>query len=462
MEIPYTVKSRPDTGLYNAKMGIWLFLASEVMLFGGLFSSYIFLRLKANADPQYFWPENALSVMPGFINTIVLILSSVTVLMAWASIKMRKWKQFQIYMGITLLCSLLFMCIKSYEYNGKFKHYGFLMNDGSRVEAHIHGRDTSYSHIKSITLDPKTVDLQFLSALTQSGEHKDDHASKSEHADTHGNETGGAKEKATNNAPIKFTLTTGGEAFSLNKKWLKENADLGEITIVPTTDIGIKLPTKEVKLGKKESITLQDGTSIKATRVGDFFDLAVDKIDMRTLVVRAIEDAPKGKRDEAVYQAIDNSLAAEILSHDPANVMEEYRENREKEIKVLKEKHPELDPLTQHEALRLAFMMKPEKKERGHGKKEYPHAVLSADDVKFFSNLTPKYNTYYAIYFTMTALHGLHVIGGALVLGYFLFKGKKLYDRDPEHLANRVEVGGLFWHFVDLVWIFLFPIMYLL
>ena len=45
MEIPYTVEERPDTGLYNAKLGIWLFLASEVMLFGGLFSAYIFFRL---------------------------------------------------------------------------------------------------------------------------------------------------------------------------------------------------------------------------------------------------------------------------------------------------------------------------------------------------------------------------------------------------------------------------------
>ena len=52
MEIPYTVTARPDTGLWNAKIGVWLFLASEVMLFGGLFSSYIFLRLGAD----YFWP----------------------------------------------------------------------------------------------------------------------------------------------------------------------------------------------------------------------------------------------------------------------------------------------------------------------------------------------------------------------------------------------------------------------
>ena len=78
------------------------------------------------------------------------------------------------------------------------------------------------------------------------------------------------------------------------------------------------------------------------------------------------------------------------------------------------------------------------------------------------SMFTPKWNTYYAIYFTLTGLHGLHVIGGAIVLGYFLFFSKELYRRNPEWLANRVEIGGLFWHFVDLVWIFLFPILYLM
>ena len=50
MKIPYNEELRPDTGLYNAKLGIWLFLASEVMLFGGLFSAYIMLRL---SDPNW-------------------------------------------------------------------------------------------------------------------------------------------------------------------------------------------------------------------------------------------------------------------------------------------------------------------------------------------------------------------------------------------------------------------------
>ena len=73
MEIPYTVAERPDTGLYNGKLGIWLFLASEVMLFGGLFSSYILLR---TGDPDWFKPE--LSVPMATMNTMVLITSSVT------------------------------------------------------------------------------------------------------------------------------------------------------------------------------------------------------------------------------------------------------------------------------------------------------------------------------------------------------------------------------------------------
>src|SRR5262249_30796606 len=54
MEIPYTVEARPDTGLTNGKLGIWLFLASEVMLFGALFASYVMLRV-GNAH----WPPGA-------------------------------------------------------------------------------------------------------------------------------------------------------------------------------------------------------------------------------------------------------------------------------------------------------------------------------------------------------------------------------------------------------------------
>ena len=65
-------------------------------------------------------------------------------------------------------------------------------------------------------------------------------------------------------------------------------------------------------------------------------------------------------------------------------------------------------------------------------------------------------------YFTITGLHGAHVLAGVLVMAYFFFFGHKIYRQNPEHQANRIEVVGLFWHFVDLVWIFVFPIFYLL
>ena len=77
-------------------------------------------------------------------------------------------------------------------------------------------------------------------------------------------------------------------------------------------------------------------------------------------------------------------------------------------------------------------------------------------------NYGPWHHTYLAIYFTLTGLHALHVIGGAIVIGFLWGPGSKLWGRDPERFTNRVEISGLFWHFVDLVWIFLFPVLYLL
>jgi cytochrome c oxidase subunit 3 len=119
MQIPYTVDTRPDTGLYNAKLGIWLFLASEVMLFGALFSSYILLRTGAPV-----WPhgrEMGLSVPLATLNTMVLIGSSVTMVMSWASLKLKDFGKFRLWMGLTILCAVGFMVIKGIEYHHKFE-----------------------------------------------------------------------------------------------------------------------------------------------------------------------------------------------------------------------------------------------------------------------------------------------------------------------------------------------------
>ena len=76
-------------------------------------------------------------------------------------------------------------------------------------------------------------------------------------------------------------------------------------------------------------------------------------------------------------------------------------------------------------------------------------------------NYGPRHNTFTAIYFTLTGLHALHILGGMLVIAYLWGPGSSMWKTDPERFTNRVEVSGLFWHFVDLVWIFLFPVLYL-
>jgi len=116
MNIPYTVEARPDTGLPNGKLGIWLFLASEVMLFGALFSTYILLRVGAVE-----WPRGELSVPLGTVNTIILISSSVTMVMAWASLKLNNWGRHRLFLALTFLLALVFLVNKYFEYA---EHFG--------------------------------------------------------------------------------------------------------------------------------------------------------------------------------------------------------------------------------------------------------------------------------------------------------------------------------------------------
>src|SRR5476649_2266045 len=132
MEIPYTIQPRPDTGLYNAKVGIWLFLASEVMLFGGLFSAYVLLRVGADR-----WPHGWLDVRFGTLNTIILALSAITTLLAWAACKVGQFGKFKFFHACTLLLALSFLSVKMYEYHDKWIHYEIKLNDGTFADGHF-------------------------------------------------------------------------------------------------------------------------------------------------------------------------------------------------------------------------------------------------------------------------------------------------------------------------------------
>jgi cytochrome c oxidase subunit III len=88
------------------------------------------------------------------------------------------------------------------------------------------------------------------------------------------------------------------------------------------------------------------------------------------------------------------------------------------------------------------------------GIKTYEYAA------KFSHDIYPWTDTFFATYFTMTGFHALHVIGGLIPMIWMF--GKSLAKGYPQEMHHRVEVLGLYWHFVDLVWIFLFPTLYLI
>ena len=188
MEIPYEVTPRRDTGLYNAKLGVWLFLASEVMLFGGLFSAYVFLRVgvQDGVDNPWPWGLNVHKdyVWLGFINTLVLIFSSVGVVFAWVALKERKWRRFQAWMYIVVACAAVFMCIKGVEYNSKLnKHHGIKLMDNSVMEGKIKDKtdqirfdatEVSFSLQGGIPIFLESIDGEFPTLKLEVGEGEDE------------------------------------------------------------------------------------------------------------------------------------------------------------------------------------------------------------------------------------------------------------------------------------------------
>ncbi|HEY3347961.1 MAG TPA: cytochrome c oxidase subunit 3 family protein [Nitrospirota bacterium] len=77
----------------------------------------------------------------------------------------------------------------------------------------------------------------------------------------------------------------------------------------------------------------------------------------------------------------------------------------------------------------------------------------------FAQGLLPSTNIFFSLYFSMTGLHGLHVIGGICALSVVLFWAERGDFARGYH--TPVEIVGIYWHFVDLIWIYLFPLLYL-
>lgn len=113
------------TGISHAKLGTWAFLASEIMLFGGLISAYVILR----SGSSHFWvPPRAMMGVPlATLNTFILITSSVTMVLALAAIQEGNMDKFKRFMMCTIGGGFGFLLVKAYEYNHKW-HEGITLS----------------------------------------------------------------------------------------------------------------------------------------------------------------------------------------------------------------------------------------------------------------------------------------------------------------------------------------------
>jgi len=110
----------PAVAFESAKLGVWTFLATEVLLFGALFTAYTVFRLKY---PGLFHAEHEkLNRVLGAVNTVVLITSSLTVALGIDAVKKGKTRLLTRYFGATILLAGVFLCVKYVEYAEKFHH----------------------------------------------------------------------------------------------------------------------------------------------------------------------------------------------------------------------------------------------------------------------------------------------------------------------------------------------------
>lgn len=107
----------------SSKLGLWLFLVTEVLLFGGLFVAYILFR--ALYPDMFAEAHHHLDKVMGAVNTVVLICSSLSMAMAVHYVQNNNRKVAIRLLTFTVLCGAAFMVVKFFEYKAKFDHHLF-------------------------------------------------------------------------------------------------------------------------------------------------------------------------------------------------------------------------------------------------------------------------------------------------------------------------------------------------
>ena len=369
----------------NSKLGMWLFLGTEIMFFTALIGAYIVLRASGGAG----WPHQSvvhIVVLAGGINTFVLLTSSYFVVVAHEAMGDRKFQKAWTYLALTFACSVVFLGIKAYEYYGKFQH------------------DILPSHIAETPREAQQKTVRELeAALAETGlpelrqELKDLQGRKGSLSEE---ETAEAEEEITRlNAEIEALQPLENEILTIKERVRSETASLGQVRRMVQDLHGLG------------TLVAADGTEYTG-----------------------VIETPEDREAHAAHGGHDGAgHAGESES--------EWKDPHAGQVLVLSRATHEIE----HEVAEADV------KEIRYDFRD-PIEDVEVRDPILYGNL------FASTYFLMTGFHAVHVIVGMILFGIVLMQGSRLNGSWTEYVEN----SGLYWHFVDLVWIFLFPIVYII
>ena len=343
----------PEQQFDTAKIGMWVFLATEILMFGGLFCAYAVYRFN---NPDVFrYSEHHLNTWLGATNTVVLLASSLTMALAVRAAQLGQQTYLKLMLAFTMLGAVGFMCIKAVEYAEKF-HHGYvpgIYNKYARVDQ---GQRSQYSGIFSAFAEKESVE-ETVPAGDGAGEDNEGRR-----------DTDGTAEAPQDDAPSGTA-----PADQQPPESEAENVDSGR-----------QSPVENLEPPRGERLAYLDPN---------------------------LRDPNLGTGDAALIRPAFNSPEG-------LNVVHTFGESAN---------------------------------ESGHSAVEYTDlSVKERSNVKAF----------FSIYFAMTGLHGLHVLVGMGLIGWVYVKAAA-GTFGPGYFTP-VDLVGLYWHLVDLIWIFLFPLLYLI
>jgi heme/copper-type cytochrome/quinol oxidase subunit 3 len=123
------IEARTDTltgaGIPSGRLGVWWFLSSEIIMFGGLIGTYILFR---HGNPEWAAAEH-LSLPIGTVNTFVLLTSSLTMVTAFAAADRGDFRRMRTWLSVTILLGVVFLAIKAFEWSSEIGA-GFIPSTG--------------------------------------------------------------------------------------------------------------------------------------------------------------------------------------------------------------------------------------------------------------------------------------------------------------------------------------------